>query len=204
MRVVIDAQVYGTRRNHNLDHLSDLSPSFVGFSFVLLIYHSVIEIWLEPSMGYCKIGNKLPFQTRYFKTGRRNVGEKNDCMDETPFILDTLRHTPSCDGISCTVGQKETPQEEGECASSYDSKMGDFTAEICSEIEIIRQHYNKDYNLGYFPVSKFQNEFNEHLIIPTVPIESNDENTRIGPFKVLPDPAMPQMKKMNLWGPVEV
>jgi hypothetical protein len=122
-----------------------------------------------------------------------------EISEQRDFILDTLRHTPSCDGISCTVRQKETPQEEGECPSSYDSKMGDFTAEICSEIEIIRQHYNKDYNLGYFPVSKFQNEFNEHLIIPTVPIESNDENTRIGPFKVLPDPAMQQMKKIQ-WG----
>jgi hypothetical protein len=66
-KVVIDAQVYRTHRNHNLDHLRDSSPSFVGCYFVISIDHSVIDFGPEPSMGYYKIGNKLPFQTRYFK-----------------------------------------------------------------------------------------------------------------------------------------
>jgi hypothetical protein len=125
------------------------------------------------------------------------MGEEIECIEEVPFILNTLQHTPSCDGVLYTVGVIYNPEEEEECPCAEDNGVAAVLAEINSEIESIRLHYDPNYDVNYFPFGKYEREFNDRLINRSVSIDEIPSNTRIGPFKVINDPDIHQVRSIQ-------
>jgi hypothetical protein len=93
--------------------------------------------------------------------------------------------------VLCTVGVTYKPEQEEECISAEDDGVADVIAEIKTEIESIRLHYDPNYDVNYFPFGKYEREFNDRLINPSVSIDESPSNTQIGPFKVINDPDLP-------------
>jgi hypothetical protein len=107
-RTVIDAHVYGYRKNEDFSYQTKFSPSFQNSFGLMLDQNYVFD-----NTGYSysnPIPISKPFLSKYFKTSKRTPLAENDCDTHQPFILDTLGHNQKTVGAFPTVGETDKPE----------------------------------------------------------------------------------------------